>query len=119
MMKVGCCGFPVKREIYYKTFPAVEIQQTFYQLPRTDTGRRWKAEAPSDEEESIQEDLLYTRLHGRKGYRYTYSEIEMKELIEIGKPYPQTYILFNNVSMFEDAQRIKALLEYENIGMME
>jgi len=235
MIQIGCCGFPVKREIYYKTFSVVEIQQTFYQLPRIDTGKRWKEEAPANfeftmkawqlithepssptyrrlrmaipekkkkdygffkateeiseawsmtvgfakalgvkkivfqspasfhpsddhvqnlrqffkkmkphpltfvweprgkwerrevkrlcteldiipcldpfEETLIQGDLLYTRLHGEKGYRYTYSETEMKQLIEIGKPVSQAYFMFNNVSMYEDAQRFKKLLE--------
>ena len=235
MIQIGCCGFPVKREIYYKTFSVVEIQQTFYQLPRIDTGKRWKEEAPENfeftmkawqlithepssptyrrlrmaipekkkrnygffketeevseawsktvefakalgvkkivfqspasfypsedhiknlrqffrkmkphpftfiweprgkwerrevkrlctelniipcldpfEETSIQGDLLYIRLHGEKGYRYTYSDTEMKQLIAIGKSYPQTYFMFNNVRMYEDAQRFKKLLE--------
>ena len=235
MIKVGCCGFPVKREIYYKAFSVVEIQQTFYQLPRIDTGKRWKEEAPANfeftmkawqlithepssptyrrlrmaipekkkkdygffkateeiseawsmtvgfakalgvkkivfqspasfhpsddhiqnlrqffkkmkphpftlvweprgkwerrevkrlcteldlipcldpfEEPSIQGDLLYARLHGEMNYRYTYSETEMRQLIEIGKPVSQAYFMFNNVSMYEDAQRFKKLLE--------
>lgn len=63
------------------------------------------------EETSIQEDLLYTRLHGEKGYRYTYSETEMKQLIGIGKSVPQAYFMFNNASMVEDAQRFIKLLE--------
>jgi uncharacterized protein YecE (DUF72 family) len=62
-------------------------------------------------ETSIQGDLLYTRLHGEKGYRYTYSETEMKQLIEIVKSVPQAYFMFNNVSMYEDAQGFKKLLE--------
>jgi uncharacterized protein YecE (DUF72 family) len=235
MIQIGCCGFPVKREIYFKTFSVVEIQQTFYQLPRLDTGKRWNEQAPANfeftmkawqlithepssptyrrlrmaipekkkkdygffkateeiseawsmtvgfakalgvkkivfqspasfhpsddhiqnlrqffkkmkphpftfiweprgrwerrevkrlcveldiipcldpfEETSIQGDLLYTRLHGEKGYRYTYSEAEMKQLIEIGKPVSQAYFMFNNVSMYEDAQRFRKLLE--------
>jgi uncharacterized protein YecE (DUF72 family) len=235
MIQIGCCGFPVKREIYYQTFPVVEIQQTFYQLPRIDTGKRWKEEAPlnfeftmkawqlithepssptyrrlrmgipekkkkdygffkateeiaeawsktvefakalgvkkivfqspasfyaSDdhiqnlrqffkemkphpftfiweprgkwerrevkrlcmeldilpcldpfEEISIPGNMLYTRLHGDKGYRNAYSETEMKHLIETGKSYPQTYFMFNNVSMYDDAQHLKKLLD--------
>jgi uncharacterized protein YecE (DUF72 family) len=235
MIHIGCCGFPVKRSIYYQTFAVVEIQQTFYQLPLINTGKRWKEEGPLNfefimkawqlithepssptyrrlrmaipekkkkgygffkateevaeawsktvefakalgvkkivfqspasfhpsedhiqnlkqffkgmkpppctliweprgkwegrevkrlcteldiipcldpfEEASIQGDLLYTRLHGRKGYRYTYPETEMKQLIGIGKSYPQAYFMFNNVSMYEDAQRFRKLLE--------
>jgi len=235
MIRIGCCGFPVKREIYYQTFSVVEIQQTFYQLPRLETGKRWKEEAPPNfeftmkawqlithepssptyrrlrtvipekkkrnygffkgteeieeawqktvefarvlgaeeiifqspasfsasegsiknlkqffekrktrsfrfiweprgpwerevverlcvelgiipcldpfEKKMVRGDLLYTRLHGRKGYRYTYSEAEMKTLIENGKSYPQAYFMFNNTSMFEDARRMKGMVE--------
>ncbi len=235
MIKVGCCGFPVKREIYYQIFPVVEIQQTFYQLPQLRTGERWRKEAPSNfeftmkawqlithepssptyrrlrlkipekkkkaygffkgteeveeawlktkefalelgvekivfqtparfypseehiknlkqffkkikerpfifiweprgkwereeverlcrelslipclspfEGKPIKDDLLYLRLHGKEGYRYTYSEEEMRRLIEMGKGYTQVYLMFNNVSMYEDALRLKGLLE--------
>ena len=36
-IKVGCCGFPVSREKYYKNFDVVGIQQTFYQPPQEKT----------------------------------------------------------------------------------
>jgi uncharacterized protein YecE (DUF72 family) len=235
MIKVGCCGFPVKREIYYQNFPVVEIQQTFYQLPKIATGRRWREEAPHDFEftmkawqlitheqssptyrrlrtfipkekkevygffkgtEEVYEawsrttefaetlgakkilfqspasfdpskehiknlkqfftkidrrsftfiweprgewernavekickdliifpcidpfsgplakgDLLYVRLHGKTGYRYTYSEQELRQILEMGKHCPQAFVMFNNMSMYEDAHRSKILLE--------
>ncbi len=235
MVKVGCCGFPLKRDIYYRSFPVVEVQQTFYQLPLIATGRRWKEEAPPNFEftmkawqlithepssptyrrlrmtiteekrkdygffqgteevdeawsrtaefakalgakkilfqspasfctsndhirklrqffkkiesqsfifiweprgrwvreeverictelgiipcldpfggKSIQGDLLYVRLHGRTGYRYTYPEEEMKELIRLGETYSKAYLMFNNISMYEDALHLKELLE--------
>ena len=235
MMKVGCCGYPVQRDIYFRSFPVVEVQQTFYQLPLITTGRRWKEEAPPNFEftmkawqlitheplsptyrrlrmiipeekrkdygffkgteevdeawartaefaktlgakkilfqtpasfdpsndhirklrrffrkienqsfifiweprgrwvredverictelgivpcldpfggRSIQGDFLYVRLHGRTGYRYSYSEEEMKELISLGETYSQVYLMFNNISMFEDALHLKKLLE--------
>ncbi len=235
MIKVGCCGFPVRREIYYQIFSVVEIQQTFYQLPQLRTGERWRKEAPPNFEftmkawqlithevssptyrrlrlkipeqkkkaygffkgtEEVEEawlktkefalelgvkkivfqtparfypseehiknlkqffkkikkrpfifiweprgrwereeverlcwelslipclnpfegkpikgDLLYLRLHGKEGYRDTYSEEEMRRLIEMGKGYTQVYLMFNNVSMYEDALRLKGLLE--------
>lgn len=44
-IKVGCCGFPIRREEYYRRFPVVEIQQTFYNLPRVQTAERWRREA--------------------------------------------------------------------------
>jgi uncharacterized protein YecE (DUF72 family) len=235
MIKVGCCGFPVKREVYYQTFQVVEVQQTFYQLPLFATGKRWREQALPDFEftikawqlithdpssptyrrlrmkipeekkrgygffkgtdeveeawsktaefaraleakkilfqspasffpssghiknmkqffgkikalpfiyiweprgqwkreeiervcreleiipcldpfggNSIRGNLLYLRLHGKIGYRYTYSEAEMKELIRLGKAYSEAYIMFNNRSMYEDAKCLKVLLE--------
>jgi len=235
MIRVGCCGFPVKRETYYQAFPVVEVQQTFYKLPQIATGRRWREEAPPDFEfamkawqlithepssptyrrlgrtipekkkkdygffkgteevaeawsktaefagalgvrkvvfqtpssfypseehmknvrqffkrvkrhrfifiwesrgkweredverictdldivpcldpfggKPIRGELLYVRLHGKTGYRYRYSEEEMKELIGKGETYPQAYLMFNNVNMYEDSRRLKELLE--------
>lgn len=43
---IGCCGFPCAQAEYYRRFPLVEIQQTFYQPPRPRTLDRWRAEAP-------------------------------------------------------------------------
>lgn len=33
MIKIGCCGFPIKKENYFKKLSLVEIQSTFYQIP--------------------------------------------------------------------------------------
>jgi len=47
---VGCCGWAVKggKQAYYKSFKTVEIQETFYKLPKLDTVRKWKGSAPED-----------------------------------------------------------------------
>ncbi len=237
MIKVGCCGFPVKREIYYQNFDTVEIQQTFYQLPRISTGRRWREEAPFDFEFTMkawqvithepssptyrrlrmdipekkkeeygffrntaevdnawfktaefaravnakkilfqspksfrpserhmkdlkeffkkierssftfiweprgqwgrkeveevskrsdiipcldpyddplpERDLVYVRLHGRTGYRYNYSEDDLKQLLRRMQAYREVYVMFNNMTMYEDARRLKILLRAE------
>jgi len=34
VIRIGCCGFPVKREKYASRFRLVEVQKTFYQPPR-------------------------------------------------------------------------------------
>lgn len=44
---VGCCGFPRRKAEYYAHFRAVELQSTFYRLPREKTAARWREEAPS------------------------------------------------------------------------
>lgn len=44
-MKVGCCGFPTRQREYYRLFPVVELQSTFYNLPQVSTALRWGSEA--------------------------------------------------------------------------
>ncbi len=49
-IKVGCCGFAVKggSKAYYEEFQLVELQTTFYKLPRIATAEKWRREAPED-----------------------------------------------------------------------
>ncbi|MCS4541405.1 MAG: DUF72 domain-containing protein [Euryarchaeota archaeon] len=47
-MYVGCCGFAVNMKEYFKTFNVVEIQSTFYKLPRLETAQKWREQAPTD-----------------------------------------------------------------------
>ena len=50
----------------------------------------------------------YLRLHGGPGYRHKYTEEELDWLA--GLAGEETYFLFNNLSMFEDALRFKECL---------
>lgn len=50
----------------------------------------------------------YFRLHGRGGYRYRYTDDDLRALL--GLCTGETYMLFNNLSMWEDALRFRALL---------
>ena len=45
---VGCCGFsiPGGMKSYYREFDSVEIQTTFYNIPRMETIEKWRSEAP-------------------------------------------------------------------------
>jgi len=54
-IKVGCCGFAVKggMKAYYGQFKLVEVQRTFYKLPRLSTVQKWRAEAPPDFEFTV------------------------------------------------------------------
>jgi uncharacterized protein YecE (DUF72 family) len=45
---VGCCGFPGGMKYYFRQFKLVEIQRTFYKLPKLDTALKWRELAPSD-----------------------------------------------------------------------
>jgi uncharacterized protein YecE (DUF72 family) len=48
MIFIGCCGFPISMKKYYKEFSVIEIQQTFYQIPKLETLERWRREAPEE-----------------------------------------------------------------------
>jgi uncharacterized protein YecE (DUF72 family) len=46
MTQVGCCGFAVARAKYFASFDCVEVDSTFYNLPRLETAAHWRAAAP-------------------------------------------------------------------------
>jgi uncharacterized protein YecE (DUF72 family) len=45
---VGCCGFAAAQSKYFATFPCVEIDTSFYNLPRVETVARWRKAAPEE-----------------------------------------------------------------------
>ncbi len=68
-LKIGCCGFPKGREEYYRHFRLVEIQQTFYKLPRLETVRGWREQAPSDFEFTLKAWQAITHAPASPTYR--------------------------------------------------
>jgi len=56
--------------------------------------------------------INYFRLHGRDGYnlKYEYTNEDLKELLKFCNK-RENYILFNNLSMFDDAQRFQHFLQ--------
>ncbi len=233
-IKIGCCGFPVSKKTYFKTFSVVEIQQTFYEPPEAKTALKWREEVPEDfeftlkawqlithtpisptykklkhsipkdkqdcygnfrptsevmsawqktkeiaeilkariiifqspasfkltsenkknlreffsrldrgkfllgwesrgqikEEEiyelcqelklidvvdpfhrpAVTEGLKYFRLHGIGGYRYQYSDEDLKKILDWIEGSKEAYVMFNNVYMYQDAHRFKEML---------
>jgi len=47
---VGCCGWCVRggKKAYYSKFSIVEVQETFYKLPKPETASKWREAAPDD-----------------------------------------------------------------------
>lgn len=66
---VGCCGFPVARQLYYRLFRVVEVQQTFYQPPQLSTVTRWRTEAPEGFEFVVKAWQLITHRPSSPTYR--------------------------------------------------
>lgn len=62
-------------------------------------------------------NVAYFRLHGlgKQMYYYQYTDEELKRLYTLVKPFEmkckEIYVLFNNLSMFDDAFRFKKFLE--------
>ncbi len=61
---------------------------------------------------SLNKDWHYFRLHGLPAYHYgyRYSDEDLRELVAMLPAQGPVHVLFNNVSMAEDARRFKALL---------
>ena len=55
--------------------------------------------------ESVGGKIVYYRLHGKTGYRYRYTDADLRWLAGQIPRRRRVYCLFNNVSMAEDAQR--------------
>jgi len=53
MIKVGCCGYPIGRRKYQEAFRLVEINRTFYDIPRIETVIKWRGEAPAEFEFTV------------------------------------------------------------------
>lgn len=57
----------------------------------------------------VTDGTAYFRLHGITGYRYRHSEDDFRRLLDLCAGFDEAYCLFNNMTMFEDAARFKAL----------
>ena len=69
MLKVGCCGFATSKEEYYRLFPVVEVQQTFYQPPDLKTLDKWRNEAPKNFEFTLKAWQIITHSTTSPTYR--------------------------------------------------
>ncbi len=64
--------------------------------------------------ESVTVGFAYFRLHGsppgERRYRYTYTNGDLKRLLDVSREYDDAWVLFNNLTMFDDAVRFRGLL---------
>ena len=68
-VRLGLCGFSMAADEYVREFPVVEVQQTFYEPPRDETMRRWRAEAPEQFEFTLKAWQLITHQASSPTYR--------------------------------------------------
>ncbi|MBI4241775.1 MAG: DUF72 domain-containing protein [Candidatus Rokubacteria bacterium] len=69
MIRVGCCGWPVARPRYFAAFGLVEVQESFYNLPRLATVEKWRAAAPAGFEFVLKAPQLITHEPTSPTYR--------------------------------------------------
>ncbi|MBC7074031.1 DUF72 domain-containing protein [Candidatus Parcubacteria bacterium] len=102
-IKIGCCGFPEKKEKYYQKFKLVELQTTFYELPaKIETAKNWRKEAPKDFEFTL------------KAFQVITHEISSPTYKRLKKKFvnPKNYGFFKNTKeVFEAWEKTKKIAE--------
>ena len=48
MIRIGCCGLPLGLKNYSKEFKVVELNSTFYKLPKKETALKWRSYVEKD-----------------------------------------------------------------------
>ena len=71
IVKIGCCGWCVKggKKAYYKVFRLIELQSTFYKLPKVKTAQKWRSEAPREFEFTMKAWQVITHLPSSPTWR--------------------------------------------------
>ena len=70
----------------------------------------WHAVDPFAER-TVTPAKCYFRLHGRRGWRYSYEEAELEELSSMLPKRGKSYVFFNNIDMRKDAVRFREIVE--------
>jgi uncharacterized protein YecE (DUF72 family) len=83
-LKVGLCGFTVGTTASVKAFDAVEVQQTFYDPPPTETLERWRAEAPEPFEFTLRAWQVITHPGTSRTYRRLRRPFDRRQRGEAG-----------------------------------
>jgi len=106
-VKIGCCGFPKARKLYYQAFKLVEVQKTFYKPPRLETALKWRDEAPPDFEFALKAWQLITHHATSPTYRKAGLKIEPEERDRYGLFRPTEEVL----SAWETTRQIALALQ--------
>jgi len=109
-VKVGCCGFPRGMKHYFSQFKLVEVQQTFYKLPKVETAVQWREAAPSDFEFTIKAWQLITHHPSSPTYRRAGLQIPQGKEENYGyfRPSPELMAAWHKTK--EIARAVKAVV---------
>ncbi|MFQ5899468.1 MAG: DUF72 domain-containing protein [Candidatus Methylomirabilia bacterium] len=93
MIRVGCCGWPVSQSRYYDAFDLIEVQESFYRLPRVATVEKWRAAAPSNFEFVLKAPQLITHEPSSPTYRRLRTPLSGQRARQYGAFRPTAEIL--------------------------
>lgn len=110
--KIGCCGFVVAQQEYFRFFKLIEIQQTFYQLPRLQTAEKWRRTAPADFDFTLKAWQLITHEPSSPTYRRLGKKIGPAQKNRYGRFRPTMEVLeaWHQTAMFACALKAKIVL---------
>ena len=83
-MKLGMCGFTIGAAAYFKQFPVVEVQQTFYDPPPLATLEKWRRQAPVGFEFTMKAWQVITHLGASPTYRRLRRPMTAEQRAEAG-----------------------------------
>ena len=83
-VKVGLCGATMSLRPYADAFSVLEVQQTFYEPPRAETLRRWRASVPPWFEFTMKAWQLVTHESRSSTYRRLRTPLSEIERTQVG-----------------------------------
>ncbi|UCE39452.1 MAG: DUF72 domain-containing protein [Thermoplasmata archaeon] len=107
-LKIGCCGFARGRKNYHKKFDLVEVQNTFYMPPKSETARQWKMAAPPNFEFLVKAWQLITHSPKSPTYRRAKIMIEKDKQDRYGLFRPTKEVLDAWIKTLEICEVLKA-----------
>jgi uncharacterized protein YecE (DUF72 family) len=109
---IGCCGFAEAQDKYFAEFPAIEIQQTFYQPPEVETARRWREKAPADFQFALKAWQLITHPATSPTYRRLRKPLSEKAKKDVGffKPTNEVWEAWEITQQIAEALRARFIV---------
>lgn len=82
--RVGCCGWRTAKAEYFRQFPVVELQDTFYEPPSVALASKWRGLAPDGFEFTMKAWQLITHTSASPTYRRLKSKLSPTEADAFG-----------------------------------
>jgi uncharacterized protein YecE (DUF72 family) len=111
-VRIGCCGFAIGMKDYFRQFKLVEVQQTFYRMPRLETALRWREEAPTNFEFTLKAWQLITHPPTSPTYRKANLKIPSgaEEHYGFFRPTDEVWEAWERTREFAKALKAKAIV---------